>query len=55
MEKIFGKSWRTSLIGWVMIGAAIASVLMGKTNWVDSSIIITAGVGFIATQDSKIK
>lgn len=55
MEKIIGKSWKTSLIGWVMIGGAIASVMMGKTNWVDASIIITGGVGFISAKDSAVK
>ena len=53
MSKLIGNSWKTSLIGWVMVGGAIASVLMGKTNWVDASIVITAGVGFIASKDSN--
>jgi len=55
MEKFLGKSWKTSLIGWGMVGGAIASVLMGKTNWVDATIVITAGVGFVAAKDSSNK
>jgi hypothetical protein len=55
MEKVLGKSWKTSLIGWVMVGAAIASVLMGKTNWVDAIVVITAGIGFIMSKDSSVK
>lgn len=51
MTKLIGKSWKTSLIGWVMVGGAITSVLMGKTNWIDASVVITAGVGFIASKD----
>ena len=53
MKKLIGNSWKTSLIGWTMVGGAIASVMMGKTNWVDASIVITAGVGFIASKDSN--
>jgi len=55
MKKVLGNSWKTSLIGWVMVGGAIASVLMGKTNWVDAIVVITAGVGFIVAKDSVIK
>ena len=51
MTKLIGKSWKTSLVGWAMICGAIASVLMGKTNWIDASVVITAGVGFIASKD----
>lgn len=51
MAKLMGKSWKTTLIGWAMVIGAITSVLMGKTNWIDASVVITAGVGFIAAKD----
>ena len=51
MASITKYSWKTTIIGWAMVIGAITSVLMGKTNWVDASVVITAGVGFIASKD----
>ena len=52
MEKIFGKSWKTSLVGIIMLAGAVASVMLGKTNWIDAGAVITAGAGFILAKDS---
>jgi hypothetical protein len=55
MEKILGKSWKTSLFGWfIMVGAAV-SVFLGKTNWADAVIAITCGIGLLAAKDGDKK
>ena len=52
ITKLKKKSWKTSLLGLILVGAAIASVLMGKTNWVDAIVAMTAGFAFVFTKDS---
>ena len=52
IEKLKQKSWKTSLLGLILIGAAIASVLMGKTNWVDAIVAMTAGFAFVFSKDA---
>jgi hypothetical protein len=45
------KSWKTSLIGLLLIGGAIVSVLLGKTTWADAMPIIIVGCGFLGIAD----
>jgi len=52
ITKLKEKSWKTSLLGLILVGAAIASVLMGKTNWVDAIVAMTAGFAFVFSKDS---
>ena len=52
ITKLKQKSWKTSLLGLILVGAAIASVLMGKTNWVDAIIAMTAGFAFVFSKDA---
>jgi hypothetical protein len=52
IEKLKQKSWKTSLLGLILVGAAIASVLMGKTNWVDAIVAMTAGFAFVFSKDA---
>ncbi len=52
IEKLKQKSWKTSLLGLILVGAAIASVLMGKTNWVDALVAMTAGFAFVFSKDA---
>jgi hypothetical protein len=52
ITKLKKKSWKTSLLGLILVGAAIASVLMGKTNWVDAIVAMTAGFAFVFSKDA---
>jgi hypothetical protein len=52
ITKLKQKSWKTSLLGLILVGAAIASVLMGKTNWVDAIVAMTAGFAFVFSKDA---
>ena len=52
IEKLKQKSWKTSLLGLILVSAAIASVLMGKTNWVDAIVAMTAGFAFVFSKDA---
>ena len=47
------KQWKTSLIGCIILGAAIISVFYDKT-WVDAMIGISAGVLFLFSPDKVI-
>ena len=46
--------WKTSMIGLVMIGGAVASVLTGKSDWPGAVIAISMGVGLLFTPDTII-
>ena len=48
------KSWKTSLVGLVLVGSAIASVFTAGTTWVDSIVPITLGLGFIMSKDEWV-
>ena len=52
ITKLKQKSWKTSFLGLILVGAAIASVLMGKTNWVDAIVAMTAGFAFVFSKDA---
>lgn len=52
ITKLKQKSWKTSLLGLILVGSAIASVLMGKTNWVDAIVAMTAGFAFVFSKDA---
>lgn len=52
IAKLKSKSWKTSALGFILVAAAIASVLMGKTNWVDAIVAMTAGFAFVFSKDS---
>lgn len=54
MKNIY-KGWRTSLIGTAMIGAGIASVMMGKSDWTGAVVAISMGVGLLFSPDNIIK
>lgn len=48
------KSWKTSFLGLVLIGAAIASVFTAGTTWVDSIVPISLGLGFLMSKDEWV-
>ena len=52
ITKLKQKSWKTSLLGLILVAAAVASVLMGKTNWGDAIVALTAGFAFVFSKDS---
>jgi hypothetical protein len=49
------KGWRTSIIGAVMIIAAIASVFVKEATWVDATVAISIGIGLLFAPDDAIK
>lgn len=53
IDKVKTKSWKTTLVGWILVCSGIFSVLYKSTNWVDASPLIIIGVGFIFTKDSE--
>lgn len=54
MKNVY-KGWRTTFIGIAMIGAGIASVMTGKSDWTGAIVAISMGVGFLFTPDDIIK
>jgi hypothetical protein len=53
MKKILGKSWKTSLFGWVLLIGAVVSVFLGKASWTDAGVAIATGLGLIAAKDES--
>lgn len=53
LDKIKVSSWKTTLIGWILVCSGVFSVLYKTTNWVDASPLIIIGIGFILAEDSK--
>ena len=49
------KGWRTSLIGTVIIIAALVSVFVKDVSWVDAAVAISLGVGLLFAPDDAIK
>ena len=52
ITKLKQKSWKTSLLGLILVTAAVVSVLTGKTNWADAIVAMTAGFAFVFSKDS---
>lgn len=52
ITKLKSKSWKTSILGLILVAAAVSSVLMGKTNWADAIVAMTAGFAFVFSKDS---
>lgn len=53
LSNIKSKSWKTTLVGCVLVISAIASVLLKITNWVDAIPLIVIALGFIFAEDSR--
>lgn len=53
LSNIKSKSWKTTLVGCVLIISAIASVLLKITNWIDAIPLIVIALGFIFAEDSR--
>jgi hypothetical protein len=51
--KNISKGWKTSLIGVVIIGAALTSVFFEKT-WAEASLGLAIGVGLLFAPDTVL-
>ena len=49
------KGWRTSLIGTVIVIAAVVSVFAKDVTWVDATVAISVGIGLLFAPDDAIK
>ena len=49
------KEWKTTLLGLIIIGGALASVFLGKSDWTGAMVVITLGIGLVFSPDSIIK
>lgn len=49
------KDWKTTVLGLAIIGGALASVFMGKSDWTGAMVVITLGIGLVFSPDSIIK
>lgn len=50
-NKLFGSSWRTSIVGWIMLGYGISDMLFQKTITEFGFLSVTMGTGFIKAKD----
>lgn len=48
------ESWRTSIVGLVLITASVVSVFSSGTTWADSAVPLTLGLGFLFSKDKWI-
>jgi hypothetical protein len=48
------ESWRTSLIGVVLMSASVFSVFHSGATWADAAIPLTLGLGFLFSKDNWI-
>lgn len=48
------ESWRTTLVGVVLITASVVSVFNSGATWADSAVPLTLGLGFLFSKDQWI-
>lgn len=53
LAKAKDKSWKTTLIGWLLMIAGVSSVFLKITTWLDAMPLLVIGVGFIFAEDAK--
>jgi len=46
------KSWKTTLVGWVLIGVGIYEFITTK-QWQQPALCIATGIGLICAKDSN--
>jgi len=51
MEKLFGKSWRTSIVGWLMVGYGLSDMALTRGITEFGFLALTMGTGFIKAMD----
>jgi hypothetical protein len=55
MKKNLIKSWKTTLIGFIIIIASIISVFkIPSINWADASIPLTIGIALLFSPDTAL-
>ena len=47
------KSWKTNIVGAVLVVAGVTSVFLNKASWTEATAIIIAGVGFMLAKDNN--
>jgi hypothetical protein len=55
LYKLFGKSWKTSAIGWALIIGGIFTGVTAKATWTDASVTIGIGIGLLQAKDADKK
>jgi len=53
MTKIFGDSWRTSFVGWLLVGYGAADMLLTRNITEFGFLAFTMGTGFVKAKDYK--
>ncbi len=53
--KNVAKGWKTSIIGLVIIIAALVSVFAKDANWTDAIVAISVGIGLLFAPDEAVK
>lgn len=48
------ESWRTTLVGVVLIAASVVSVFSSGAAWADAAVPLTLGLGFLFSKDQWI-
>lgn len=51
-DKIKERSWKTTVLGIVLVIGGIATVMLGKTTWTDAMFAILAGGALVFSKDS---
>lgn len=55
LSKVKKSSWKTTLIGLLLILSAITTVFLKITTWIDSMPLLVIGIGFLFAEDSKVE
>ena len=55
LKLVLGKSWKTSMIGWSLIGGGIFTGITAKASWTDASVTIGIGIGLLQAKDGDKK
>ena len=51
MKKFLGSSWRTSLVGFIMVGYGLGDMFMSKQITEFGFLSVTMGAGFLKAKD----
>jgi len=54
-DKIKERSWKTSLLGIVLMISGIVTVYLGKASWPEAMFAVLAGAALVFTKDADKK